>query len=487
MAAALLVVALTVVTTPTALAFPAVATVDINIGTGGSTAMWTAGVLGDQLLFGADNGTHGYELWGTTVTNTGAIPVKDVRPGPDTSGPSEFTLFGSYLYFSADDGVHGRELWRTDGTETGTALVKDVYAGADGSFPTYLTRVGASLYFVASDGVHGQEVWMTDGTTNGTVLAADLNISSAGANSDPAYLYAFNGSLWLQANDGASGAELWSISGTTPTLYDLHAGPLSSYPRDFASLGDSSMFFQAYEQTHGTELWRTDGSAAPALFADIAVGNNDSGPTGFTEVNGILYFSARTDAEGNELWSTNGTAASLLVDIAPGSDSSNPEEFTAYGSALYYSAEIASDRELHRWNGTADQLVEEINLSGSSSPYSLVVVGDALYGVASDGPSTGLFRYLESTDSLSFFIAPGTNSFIGCMCSPLLKTLGGRVYAPALNDEMGFEYLYLDEPTYVLPETSREASAWTVVLATAAALFAAAGVILHLRKGANAR
>lgn len=37
------------------------------------------------------------------------------------------------VLFTADDGVGGVELWKTDGTDAGTVLVKDIRAGSAGS------------------------------------------------------------------------------------------------------------------------------------------------------------------------------------------------------------------------------------------------------------------------------------------------------------------------------------------------------------------
>ena len=40
-----------------------------------------------------------------------------------------FTVLNNALLFSADDGVTGRELWKTDGTDAGTIQVKISVAG----------------------------------------------------------------------------------------------------------------------------------------------------------------------------------------------------------------------------------------------------------------------------------------------------------------------------------------------------------------------
>jgi hypothetical protein len=56
------------------------------------------------------------------------------------------------------------------------------------------------------------------------------------------------------------------------------------------------------------------------------------------------------------------------------------------------------------------------------------------------------------------------------------------VYSPTI----GYEFAYLDEPTYVLPETNREGSVWTMTLVILASLTAAASIGLRVRgaKGA---
>ena len=68
------------------------------------------------------------------------------------------------------------------------------------------------------------------------------------------------------------------------------------------------------------------------------------------------------------------------------------------------------------------------------------------------------------------------------MCAPVLKSFRGRIFAPTANDEIGMEYAYIDEPTYVLPETSRDGGASGGWIVLAAALTAAAGIALRRRE-----
>jgi hypothetical protein len=59
--------------------------------------------------------------------------------------------------------------------------------------------------------------------------------------------------------------------------------------------------------------------------------------------------------------------------------------------------------------------------------------------------------------------------------------VGGRLYTTVYSDAIGHEFAYLDEPTYVLPETSRDGSVWTTTLVILAGLTAAASIGLRVR------
>jgi hypothetical protein len=75
------------------------------------------------------------------------------------------------------------------------------------------------------------------------------------------------------------------------------------------------------------------------------------------------------------------------------------------------------------------------------------------------------------------------------MCLPL-TTLGGRLFSSVYSGATGSEFAYLDEPTYVLPETNRGGgvgTAWTIALSALALVTLAAGVGLRRRAGVAQR
>jgi ELWxxDGT repeat protein len=76
------------------------------------------------------------------------------------------------------------------------------------------------------------------------------------------------------------------LSGTPRLLADINPGAASSFPANLVVIG-STTYFVANDGTHGSELWKTDGTAAgTALVADISPGSFGSYPSNLTNVNG---------------------------------------------------------------------------------------------------------------------------------------------------------------------------------------------------------
>ena len=81
--------------------------------------------------------------------------------------------------------------------------------------------------------------------------------------------------------------------------------------------------------------------------------------------------------------------------------------------------------------------------------------------------------------------------YVSCDCyTTNLAAVGGRLYSTMYSPATGNEFAYLDEPTYVLPETNTgegPARAWTVALSALALVTLAAGVGLRRRSGGAQR
>lgn len=171
-----------------------------------------------RIFFSADDGAHGCELWVSDGSAAGTSMVQDIRPGAEGSltWPTELESstalipLGKQLLFVADDGAHGRELWLTDGSAQGTRLLNDIAPEAAAGAPDDMMVSGDWLFFSANDGAHGRELWVSDGSTEGTRQIADIVPGIAG--SSPRLMARAGSALYFVADDGAHGAELWALS-----------------------------------------------------------------------------------------------------------------------------------------------------------------------------------------------------------------------------------------------------------------------------------
>jgi ELWxxDGT repeat protein len=382
--------------------------------------------LDGTVYFSAFDPRYGRELWRSNGTPAGTVLLKDIIAGATGSGPADLAVVNNTLYFTADDGQRGRELWKSDGTSSGTVRVKDISPGALGSNPAHLTAVGSTLYFAADDGASGPELWKSDGTSSGTVRVKDIAPGAGG--SGPQVLTPMNGTLYFLAED-AAGRELWKSNGTaagTVRVKDILPGAGSPFgygawgyytPPSLAVM-NGILYFNADDEAHGFELWRSDGTAAGTyLVLDIAAGDPGSSdghsfPGELTAVNGTLYFAATGGRAGRELWRSDGTAAgtTLHSDIEPGFEtyiesfnSSNPGELTNVNGTLYFAATSGyAGRELWKSDASGTVMVKDMtpdteyvphpyrpgfgwNEPIHSNPTELTNVNGTLYFVTADG------------------------------------------------------------------------------------------------------
>ncbi len=242
-------------------------------------------------------------------------------------------------------------MWKTDGSTASTVLVKDIFPGENSSRPAYLpypddsqdpaiATTNGKLFFEADDGVHGAEPWMSDGTEMGTMLVKDIypGMDEWGQpnSSNARYFSTYKDRFYFTAQDDTHGQELWQSDGSsngTIMLKDIYPGAAQGCyecSRWMAEL-DGLLYFPAYNNLHGNGLWRTDGTPSGTLFALVSsVGEDSYGFRSLVTQNGALYFFAGNDSVGEELFTSDGTQAGtrMVKDINPGEDSSSSWKVT---------------------------------------------------------------------------------------------------------------------------------------------------------------
>ena len=328
-------------------------------------------VIGGGTVYYTRTGAAGAELWRTDGTEAGTRRAVDLKGGHGITNPRKFTPVGDRIFFTADTTAAGNELWVTDGTAAGTRLVGDLFPGNVGSSPTDLTPVGDRVFFTS----HGT-LWVSDGTTEGTHQVGQVRpvmVGESQPHNEPGPRLAASGGRVFFAAAGAGGAsdvELWVSDGTddgTRLLKDVEPGAGGSGP---ARLTDwnGTLYFSAFTAANYRQLWRTDGTEAGTVMVRRIEARNRSdlsyGPFDLAVMGDRLYFCADDGTHGSELWRTDGTAegTEMVRDIMRGPNGTRqPMDERApdphpVGSKLFFDADDASGigRELWVSDGTAD-------------------------------------------------------------------------------------------------------------------------------------
>jgi ELWxxDGT repeat protein len=353
---------------------------DINIGEADAfDANSNMANVNGILYFRANNGTSGYELWKSDGTSSGTTMVKDIATGTANSNPYGFIGLNDKMIFASNDEINGIELWITDGTEANTMLLKDINPGDQGSSPNYFIFFNNKIYFSADQNATGNELWMTDGTAAGTIIQNDLIVGSATSVLNKTNMLVFNNELYFRARNSTTGFELWKTNGSVGNatlILDVNVGGPVGFYGDFLTSNDQNIFFDGVTQYNGKEIWKSNGSGVgTTILKDIYTGYEDGIGNNLQHafINNILYFTAGNNATGIELWKSDGTSVgtTLVKNIYPGANSSDILFLTNIDDVLYFSARVdfVEDKNfLWKSDGTSagTQLVKDVNLRGTN-------------------------------------------------------------------------------------------------------------------------
>jgi ELWxxDGT repeat protein len=206
-------------------------------------------------------------------------------------------------------------------------------------------------------------------------MVKDINSGADG--SGPGNLTDVNGTLFFTAFDPTHGRELWRSNGTaagTRMVKDINPGAGSSIDliHSFPLTRINGIaFFPARDGSDRRELWKSDGTAAGTTkVAQVAMGITHTRLR--ADLHGTLLFQGVDAIHGAELWKSDGTAAgtTLVKDIAPGDLASYPYDLTPFHGTLFFAADDRTHgRELWKSDGTeaGTTIVKDIEPGPSGS------------------------------------------------------------------------------------------------------------------------
>src|SRR5690606_35802321 len=160
--------------------------------------------------------------------------------------------------------------WYSDGTAEGTVLLRDIIEGPPGSGMVQLQAGPDFAVFRANNALGGHDIWVTEGTA-----ASTRRLAVDGLRTVQGLLMPLGEQIPLGGVQPGQGLELWVVpvtGGGSPVCLDLNAGPGDSRPSE-GYLHEDVLYFQAYTEAYGMELWRSDGTAdGTYMIEDIRPG-----------------------------------------------------------------------------------------------------------------------------------------------------------------------------------------------------------------------
>jgi ELWxxDGT repeat protein len=401
-------------------------------------------VIGDQAFFLADNGTHGIELW---AYRPGPSPLRRLTgfprkvPFDPTLGFRQKLLaLGDRVLFAAEDGISGTELWESRGTPATTRRVADLCPGACSGVGSIelLEPVGGAAVFAGRTPASGFEAWsyqpgaapelladfcpgpcgglrsrlglaggelvlhvspnggpdvrlaVTDGTPTGTDFLAIPSVEVEGFSTLlPDVAVAKLGRRFVVPVGRAFTSTLWSVGrpaqGASLVYRRLRSAAASGSPERLVELAGNLLFTSCV----GTErhLLRLVGQG-PGVVDLASLGSScppSQRPMPFAgaSVGGRVVF--LQDGTGT-LWSSDGTPAGTLRLIDGASATWALTDPVAYqGRAWFFTSSASGFVQLVSTDGTAEGTRTEQELAGHDAAAGIGLLGDEMVLLTRNG------------------------------------------------------------------------------------------------------
>jgi ELWxxDGT repeat protein len=254
------------------------------------------------------------------------------------------------------------------------------------------------------------------------------------ADSTPLNITPFQGKVFFAATDASHGSELWRSNGTaagTQLVKDICRGACSSAPgapraqaawvppesSDLASVG-GRLFFTAYDTNHGVALWKSDGtSAGTKLVKDVyPLANKERHLGDLTGVGNTLFFWADDLTDHGPALWKSDGTTAGTKLVKDPVPGSGSSPAPSHLTNVMGTLYFTVGGQLWKSNGTGPGTTM---VAATPNPSRLTAVGDTLYFAAGAGPD------LWTSDGTG----PGTHVVMGGPAKPQgLTSFMGKVY-----------------------------------------------------------
>ena len=248
---------------------------------------------------------------------------------------------------------------------------------------------------------------------------ADINLFGVSSSIDS--IVEFNGEAYFVADDGLTGSELWKSDGTaagTVQVADILPGPDGSQPAELTVVG-SELFFVAEDDGGELDLWKTHPVAGTTMVFD-ADASSVYYPQYLTESGGTLFFTAYDNdlvsPTGYELWKSDGTTAGtmLVKDINPDQTIlSGPRELTDVNGTLFFTSYQNGYDNLELWKSDGTEagtvMVKDIAIDTSDPMYPDPLVSSYPYHLTNVN-GTLFFAAEDPADGVELYKSDGTEA-----------------------------------------------------------------------------
>lgn len=211
-----------------------------------------------------------------------------------------------------------------------------------------------------------------------------------------------NGVLFFNAEDETHGYQLWRSNGTdqgTYLLKEVYSSPNNILISGFSELNGNVFFVGGSTK----KLWKSDGTTIGTTVVKNFDSSNFYDLPKFYRLGNHIYFNGAEDTNGQELWRTDGTVGGILLikDIFSFGNHSRPDNFGSYNGKLLFSAtRQAEGFELWTSDGTSQgtTLVKDIQPG---------INGSGIHNLIST-PIGVFFQANDGTNGIELWVSDGT-------------------------------------------------------------------------------